>query len=45
MSFLDFKEKILPLDEWVQAFVDWLVLNYRDFFLGYSLYGVDHFSN
>ncbi|MDF1525305.1 MAG: proline/glycine betaine ABC transporter permease [bacterium] len=32
MNFLNFKEKILPLDEWVQAFVDWLVLNYRDVF-------------
>ena len=27
-----FDEKVIPLDEWVSAFVDWLVDNYRDFF-------------
>ena len=32
MNFLNFKDKLIPLDEWIQAFVDWLVLNYRDIF-------------
>jgi len=32
MNFLDFHGKQIPLDDWVQTFVDWLVLNYRDFF-------------
>jgi len=32
MSFLNFREKLIPLDEWVQDFVNWLVLNYRDIF-------------
>ena len=32
MNFLNFKEKLIPLDEWVQDFVNWLVLNYRDIF-------------
>ncbi|HKL27245.1 MAG TPA: proline/glycine betaine ABC transporter permease [Desulfuromonadales bacterium] len=32
MNFLSFKEKLIPLDEWVQDFVNWLVLNYRDVF-------------
>jgi glycine betaine/proline transport system permease protein len=32
MNFLNFKEKIIPLDEWVQDFVDWLVYNHRDIF-------------
>lgn len=27
-----FEDKIIPLDEWVSQFVDWLVNNYRDFF-------------
>ena len=27
-----FDEKVIPLDEWVSQFVDWLVDNYRDFF-------------
>jgi glycine betaine/proline transport system permease protein len=32
MNFFNFKEKIIPLDEWVQDFVDWLVFNHRDIF-------------
>ena len=27
-----FDEKVIPLDDWVSQFVDWLVDNYRDFF-------------
>ena len=27
-----FEESVIPLDEWVSLFVDWLVDNYRDFF-------------
>lgn len=32
MNWLNFSEKIIPLDEWVQTFVDWLVYNHRDIF-------------
>jgi glycine betaine/proline transport system permease protein len=32
MKFFSFEEKLIPLDEWVQAFVDWLVFNHRDIF-------------
>ncbi|MCW8891914.1 MAG: proline/glycine betaine ABC transporter permease [Deltaproteobacteria bacterium] len=32
MRFLNFDEQTIPLDEWIQSFVDWLVLNYREFF-------------
>ncbi len=32
MRFLNFDEQLIPLDGWIQTFVDWLVLNYRDFF-------------
>jgi glycine betaine/proline transport system permease protein len=32
MNFLSFEKKLIPLDEWVQEFVNWLVLNYRDIF-------------
>ncbi|PLX96833.1 MAG: glycine/betaine ABC transporter permease [Desulfuromonas sp.] len=32
MILLDFDEQILPLDEWIQNFVEWLVLNYREHF-------------
>jgi len=32
MSFFSFDEKVIPLDEWVQEFVNWLVLNHRDIF-------------
>ncbi len=27
-----FEDKVIPLDSWVSEAVDWLVLNYRDFF-------------
>lgn len=32
MNFLSFEKKLIPLDEWVQDFVDWLVYNHRDIF-------------
>ncbi len=32
MNILNFDEQLIPLDEWIQTFVDWLVLNYRDIF-------------
>ena len=32
MNMFNFAEHLIPLDEWVQAAVDWLVLNYRDYF-------------
>ncbi len=32
MNLFSFKEKLIPLDEWVQDFVDWLVFNHRDIF-------------
>jgi len=32
MNFFSFEEKLIPLDEWVQTFVDWLVFNHRDIF-------------
>ena len=32
MRIFNFDEQSIPLDEWVQTAVDWLVLNYRDFF-------------
>jgi len=32
MRIFDFDEQVIPLDEWIQTGVDWLVLNYRDFF-------------
>lgn len=32
MRIFDFEEQLIPLDEWIQTFVDWLVLNYREFF-------------
>lgn len=32
MRMFNFDEQLIPLDEWVQAAVDWLVLNYRDYF-------------
>lgn len=32
MNFLSFEKKLIPLDEWVQEFVNWLVLNHRDIF-------------
>jgi glycine betaine/proline transport system permease protein len=32
MSLLNFDKKLIPLDDWVQSFVDWLVFNHRDIF-------------
>lgn len=32
MNFFNFDEQLIPLDEWIQAFVNWLVTNYRDIF-------------
>ena len=32
MRIFDFSEQLIPLDEWVQSAVDWLVLNYREVF-------------
>ena len=32
MRILNFDEQLIPLDEWIQTAVDWLVFNYRDFF-------------
>ena len=32
MNFFNFDKKLIPLDEWVQEFVDWLVFNHRDIF-------------
>jgi glycine betaine/proline transport system permease protein len=32
MTLFNFEEQLIPLDEWIQTFVDWLVLNYREWF-------------
>ena len=32
MNFLSFEKKLIPLEEWVEDFVYWLVLNHRDIF-------------
>jgi glycine betaine/proline transport system permease protein len=32
MNLFNFHDKVIPLDEWVQEFVDWLVYNHRDIF-------------
>jgi len=32
MNFFNFDKKLIPLDVWVQEFVDWLVFNHRDIF-------------
>lgn len=32
MNFFSFQEQLIPLDQWVQTFVDWLVFNYRGIF-------------
>ncbi len=32
MRIFNFDEQLIPLDEWVQNAVDWLVVNYREFF-------------
>ncbi|MCG8335833.1 MAG: proline/glycine betaine ABC transporter permease [Proteobacteria bacterium] len=32
MSWYTFEEKVIPMDQWIQTGVDWLVENYREFF-------------
>lgn len=32
MNIFNFDEQWIPLDQWIQSAVDWLVLNYREFF-------------
>lgn len=32
MQIFDFSEAIIPLEDWIQQFVDWLVANYRGLF-------------
>ncbi|MBT4089575.1 MAG: proline/glycine betaine ABC transporter permease [Deltaproteobacteria bacterium] len=32
MSWYTFEERVIPLDDWIQFGVDWLVENHRDFF-------------
>lgn len=32
MNILNFGDVVIPLDKWIQNGVDWLVLNYREFF-------------
>ncbi|MFH2129573.1 MAG: proline/glycine betaine ABC transporter permease [bacterium] len=32
MSWYTFEEKVIPMDDWIQFGVDWLVNNYRSFF-------------
>lgn len=32
MKLLNFDEQLIPLDDWVQGSVDWLVANHREFF-------------
>jgi len=32
MNLFSFDKKLIPLDEWVQTLVDWLVYNHRDIF-------------
>jgi glycine betaine/proline transport system permease protein len=32
MYIFNFNEQLIPLDEWVQTAVDWLVLHYREYF-------------
>ena len=32
MRIFDFDEQLIPLDEWIQTAVDWLVLHYREYF-------------
>ncbi len=32
MRFFEFEDRVIPLDDWVQSGVDWLVENYRELF-------------
>jgi len=34
MSFFDFEDRLIPIDDWVQSGVDYLVENYREVFQG-----------
>jgi glycine betaine/proline transport system permease protein len=51
MSLLRFKDNIIPLDDWIEAFVDWLVANFRSEFqliklpVDLVLSGIDAFLN
>lgn len=51
LSILNFGDKIIPMDEWISQFVDWLVNNYRDVFQAIKwpveqmLNGLDHGLN
>lgn len=51
MNILPFDDFLIPLDVWVQSFVDWLVDNFRDFFqvikwpVEETLNGLDWFFN
>lgn len=31
-GMFDFEDRVIPLDDWIQSFVDWLVLHFRDWF-------------
>lgn len=49
MQIFNFDEQLIPLDTWVQTFVDWLVQNYREWFqiikvpIELSLHGLEWF--
>ncbi len=51
MSWYNFEEKVIPMDQWIQTGVDWLVENYREFFqiikipIEESLGGIDWVLN
>ncbi len=51
MSWYNFEEKVIPMDQWIQTGVDWLVENYREFFqiikipIEESLEGIDWVLN
>ncbi|WP_029915733.1 ABC transporter permease [Pelobacter seleniigenes] len=51
MRIFNFDEQLIPLDQWVQHGVDWLVLNYRHIFqllkvpIEFSLNGLEWFFN
>ncbi|WP_022850699.1 ABC transporter permease [Limisalsivibrio acetivorans] len=32
MEWLNFDKRLIPMDQWIQQAVDWLVMNYRDIF-------------
>lgn len=32
LDMFRFEDRVIPMDDWIQSFVDWLVLNYRDQF-------------